>query len=219
MSVRKIWRRPCRRTFPALVQAQFRRQQHGNYKECGGSQHGRIDRLYNMDAQHFGALSGDSAAIFNRPRSIPSALSAIQVSHGKCWLRLKLIIRNSILVLPPILGYESKWHPDSPYWNQISYKPAVIDDETYRKLIDYSTILFERTGCRDYARFDFRADEDGVIRLLEVNPNPGWCWDGKMNIMMGFEDLRYADMLRLIIEAAIETCPVSPGRVLEQMQQ
>ena len=40
--------------------------------------------------------------------------------------------------------------------------------------------------------------------LLEVNPNPGWCWDGKMNIMAGFEGLRYADILRMILEAAQE---------------
>lgn len=49
---------------------------------------------------------------------------------------------------------------------------------------------------------DFRADNDGVIKLFEVNPNPGWCWDGKLNIMAGFAEMSYADMLRTIIEAA-----------------
>jgi D-alanine-D-alanine ligase len=106
--------------------------------------------------------------------------------------------------LPRILGYESKWIPDSPYWNQINYKKATLDDEIFRQLTDYSSILFERLGCRDYARFDFRTDNDGVIKLLEVNPNPGWCWDGKMNIMAGFNGFRYSDMLRMIIEAAQE---------------
>ena len=106
--------------------------------------------------------------------------------------------------LPPILGYESKWHPDSPYWKQVSYKKAVLSDDKQRQLIDYSSMLFERLGCCDYARFDFRADEQGTIKLLEVNPNPGWCWDGKMNIMAGWDDLRYADLLRLILEAAQE---------------
>ncbi len=73
--------------------------------------------------------------------------------------------------------------PDSPYWSQISYREARLDEEARRKMIDYSNILFERLGCRDYARFDFRADAEGEIRLLEVNPNPGWCWDGKLNLM------------------------------------
>ena len=106
--------------------------------------------------------------------------------------------------LPQILGYESKWHPDSPYWTQIRYVEAFPDEELQRQLYDYSNALFERCGCRDYARFDFRTDANGRLKLLEVNPNPGWCWDGKFNLMAAFEGLRYADVLRLILEAAQE---------------
>ena len=106
--------------------------------------------------------------------------------------------------LPRLLSYESKWVPESPYWTQISYREARLDEEARRKIIDYSNILFERLGCRDYARFDFRADAEGEIRLLEVNPNPGWCWDGKLNLMAEMAGLRYSDLLKLIIEAAQE---------------
>ena len=106
--------------------------------------------------------------------------------------------------LPPILGYESKWIPDSPYWNTIKYREATLPEESARLLIDHSMMLFERLGCRDYARFDYRADGHGEIKLLEVNPNPGWCWDGKLNFMVGFGGRRYADLLRWIIEAAQE---------------
>ncbi|MBN2475088.1 MAG: methyltransferase domain-containing protein [Pirellulales bacterium] len=104
--------------------------------------------------------------------------------------------------LPQILGYESKWLPDSPYWSQIQYHEAGLDEETTRRLYDHSSLLFERLGCRDYARFDFRADAEGEIKLLEVNPNPGWCWDGKFNLMAGFGGMRYADLLHMILEAA-----------------
>ena len=104
--------------------------------------------------------------------------------------------------LPRILGYESKWDPASPYWTQIKYKEATLSEEDRRLLADNSRALFERLGCRDYARFDFRADSSGKIKLLEVNPNPGWSWDAKMNLMAGFEGLRYPDLLRMIVEAA-----------------
>ena len=104
--------------------------------------------------------------------------------------------------LPKILGYESKWHPDSPYWTEISYREATIDEELRRSLVDWSTQLFERLGCRDYARFDFRADAEGRVKLLEVNPNPGWCWDGKFNLMASFAGYRYADVLKMILETA-----------------
>jgi D-alanine-D-alanine ligase len=106
--------------------------------------------------------------------------------------------------LPKILGYESKWIPDSPWWDQIKFKEATLDEEIRRRLMDYSNVLFERLSCRDYARFDFRTDSQGEIKLLEVNPNPGWCWDGKFNMMAGFEGLRYADVLKMILEAAQE---------------
>ena len=105
--------------------------------------------------------------------------------------------------LPHILGYESKWLPDSPYWQNIKYKESSLDDENKRKIIDASIKLFERTGCRDYARFDFRANKEGEIKLLEVNPNPGWCFDGKLNLMAGFAGYSYQDLLELILKSYI----------------
>ena len=106
--------------------------------------------------------------------------------------------------LPKILGYESKWEPESPYWRDIRYQEATLSDLKQSRLIDYSMRLFERLGCRDYARFDFRADARGEIKLLEVNPNPGWCWDGKLNIMAGFHGIRYSELLGSILQAAVD---------------
>jgi D-alanine-D-alanine ligase len=104
--------------------------------------------------------------------------------------------------LPPILGYESKWLPDSPYWTQIRYRETTLPATMQRMLVEYASRLFERLRCRDYARFDFRANAAGEIKLLEVNPNPGWCWDGKMNLMAGMAGLRYSEFLGLVLEAA-----------------
>lgn len=104
--------------------------------------------------------------------------------------------------LPPILGYESKWLPDSPYWSQIQYHLADLPEQSLRALCDYSSLLFERLGCRDYARFDYRADAQGELKLLEVNPNPGWCWDGKLNYMAGFAGMSYAELLEAILEVS-----------------
>lgn len=104
--------------------------------------------------------------------------------------------------LPKLLGYESKWIPDSPYWNSISYHEAKLPEVQMRALIDRSLLLFERLECRDYARFDFRADAKGEIKLLEANPNPGWCWDGKLNFMAEYAGMSYSDLLQAILEAA-----------------
>jgi D-alanine-D-alanine ligase len=104
--------------------------------------------------------------------------------------------------LPQILAYASKWEPGSPYWTRIKYRETTAPEEVQRAMIDGSLRLFERLGCRDYARFDFRADASGQPKLLEVNPNPGWCWDGKLNMMAEFAGFAYRDLLRMILEAA-----------------
>jgi D-alanine-D-alanine ligase len=104
--------------------------------------------------------------------------------------------------LPRLLSYESKSDPASPYWTQVTYREAPLDEPTRQRLFGYASFLFQRLGCRDYARFDFRTDASGNIKLLEVNPNPAWCWDGKLNLMAGFAGYSYADFLRLILEAA-----------------
>lgn len=106
--------------------------------------------------------------------------------------------------LPHLLPYESKWLPDSAYWKNIRYKPAQLSEEEYRALTDYSIQLFERMGCRDYARFDYRKDAKGKIKLLEVNPNPGWCWDGKLNYMAEFAGISYSELLHKILISGIE---------------
>jgi len=105
--------------------------------------------------------------------------------------------------LPRICGYEAKWQPDSPY-AKIQSKPAELSEETERFLVASCLKLFERLGCRDYARFDWRVDSEGTPRLLEVNPNPGWCWDGHLAKMAHFQDISYSKMLQMILDACKE---------------
>ena len=104
--------------------------------------------------------------------------------------------------LPKICGYEAKWDPQSPYW-KIKSIPADVDEATRRYLNACCIKLFERLECRDYARFDWRLDDNGTPRLLEVNPNPGWCWDGHLAKMAQVGETDYSTMLEKILTAAI----------------
>jgi D-alanine-D-alanine ligase len=105
--------------------------------------------------------------------------------------------------LNPILSFESKAMPDSPYWTEIGFKRAVLAPGIEERLADWTRRLFRRLGLRDYGRFDFRVAADGEPKLMEVNPNPAWANDGKLAFMAGFAGIAYPDMLRLILEAAI----------------
>jgi D-alanine-D-alanine ligase len=105
--------------------------------------------------------------------------------------------------LTPILSYESKAIPDSPYWTDIKFKRAAVGDAVGGRMIADAKLMFQRLGCRDYARIDFRCDAEGLPRLMEVNPNPAWSNDGKLALMAGFAGIPYAEMLRMIVDAAV----------------
>ncbi len=105
--------------------------------------------------------------------------------------------------LPKICGYEAKWLPDSPYWN-IKSIPANLSHDVIEIIENCSLKLFERLECQDYARFDWRLDDSGNPKLLEVNPNPGWCWDGHLAKMCNFANIPYQEMLKKILEVAIK---------------
>lgn len=111
--------------------------------------------------------------------------------------------------LPRICGYEAKWLPDSPYWN-IKSVPAQLSDFQEKFIIDCSLKLHERLECRDYTRFDWRLDAQGRPKLLEVNPNPGWCWDGHLAKMCKVAGISYTEMLRLILVAAEKRLGLQP---------
>jgi D-alanine-D-alanine ligase len=103
--------------------------------------------------------------------------------------------------LPRICGYEAKWLPDSPYWS-IKSVPAQLPEHTEKFIVECCLRLYERLGCRDYSRFDWRIDSEGKPKLLEVNPNPGWVWDGHLAKMAAHAGIEYPEMLKMILQAA-----------------
>jgi len=119
--------------------------------------------------------------------------------------------------LPKICGYEAKWLPDSPYWNLHSL-PAELPEETRKFIVECCSKLFERLECRDYCRFDWRLDSKGSPRLLEVNPNPGWCWDGHLAKMAKIAGILYDEMLKMILQAAERRLNLSGETEFEKNQ-
>lgn len=104
--------------------------------------------------------------------------------------------------LPRLLSYGSKVDPDSPYWTDIGFRAAALDTADQHQVRNWCISLYDRLQLRDYVRFDFRADRNGQLKLMEVNPNPAWCWDGKLAHMGKIAGLSHGEVLSLIIEAA-----------------
>ena len=110
--------------------------------------------------------------------------------------------------LPRICGYEAKWISDSPYFKLLKSVPANLPEETEKVIMEHCLKLFERLECRDYVPFDWRLDQNGVPKLLEVNPNPGWCWDGHLAKMADIKGIGYAEMLLAILQTAEQRIPM-----------
>jgi len=165
---------------------------------------------YDINALESAILDVREKFGYNKPLLVEQFLTGADLSVGiignppESYRALPIIKEDYSCLpegLPHICGYEAKWLSDSPYWG-IKSVPADLPEETERFLIASCIRLFERLECRDYARFDWRMDRNQTPRLLEVNPNPGWCWDGHLAKMSKLCDLSYADMLREILEAA-----------------
>jgi D-alanine-D-alanine ligase len=82
----------------------------------------------------------------------------------------------------PILTYDAKWDIGSAEDLASPIRcPADLDPELAEILGALAIAAFVATGCRDYARVDFRLDSCGEPMILEVNPNPdigptaGWA--------------------------------------------
>ncbi|HTQ05069.1 MAG TPA: methyltransferase domain-containing protein [Polyangiaceae bacterium] len=132
-----------------------------------------------------------SVGVVVHPERGLSALPVLEVDYGR-------LDRT----LPAILAYDAKWQPTSPYWNGIDYRRATLDELAEERLKRAALRMFERLGCRDYARFDFRFDARETPHLLDVNPNPAWCHDGELPLMASWAGHSYEDLLGFIVSSA-----------------
>ncbi len=88
-----------------------------------------------------------------------------------------LPISEMVYALPPelprVLTFEAKWEPDSPYFKGTSaICPADIVVEEQTRIAGTALSVFRLLGCQGYARVDMRADREGRMNVIEVNPNP-----------------------------------------------
>ena len=129
--------------------------------------------------------------LIGNPASGFTALPMLEVDYSKLDPKL-----------PRLLSYGSKVDPESPYWTDVGFRAAKLPSDVERQVHSWCESLYDRLQLRDYARFDFRTDRTGQIKLMEVNPNPAWCWDGKLAHMGRLAGLSHGEVLNLIIEAA-----------------
>lgn len=106
---------------------------------------------------------------------------------------------------PRICSYEAKWYPDHIlYKTTVPVCPARIDENLRQKLQELAITAFRVMGCRDYARVDFRMNNQGEIFILEVNPNPDISLDAGYARALRAAGIEYAEFWKMMIRNALK---------------
>ena len=73
----------------------------------------------------------------------------------------------------PFMTYSSKWDTHDPDYSAVT--PAImknVDHSIYDKIVMPASRAGQAAGCRGYFRVDMRADSEGNIYVIDINPNP-----------------------------------------------
>jgi D-alanine-D-alanine ligase len=126
-------------------------------------------------------------------------------------LRLSVLaISEIVYTLPPdkprLLTFSSKWDEDSLYYkNTKAVCPAEISLEQQNKIQKIAKKVFRLLGCRGYARVDFRQDNAGILKVLEVNPNPDITPGAGVALQVAAAGMTYSQFIKRIIRLALRS--------------
>lgn len=96
------------------------------------------------------------------------------------------------------------------YTKYVSYRcPAEIAPDLENEMIRLSKKAFYALGCRDFARVDFRIDEQGHVFFIEINPLPGLAPHYSDYPMLAeFSGVAYDDLVGSVLRAGAVRCGV-----------
>ncbi|HEY8469611.1 MAG TPA: hypothetical protein VIL18_08210 [Longimicrobiales bacterium] len=103
----------------------------------------------------------------------------------------------------PLLSYRAKW--DSGSDEDIATTPrcpASIGEETRRRALGLAEAAWRLVGGRGYGRVDLRADRNGNLYVLEVNPNPDIAPSAGLARMARACGWSYTEMIQRIVREA-----------------
>jgi D-alanine-D-alanine ligase len=103
--------------------------------------------------------------------------------------------------LLPIYGSLQKVDLDHLYRNKC---PAPLGARLTAEIRRLTLETFRVTSCRDYARVDFRIDEQGRPFILEINGLPGITPRSDLTLMAEAEGWTHGDLVRAVLDAGLK---------------
>ena len=106
--------------------------------------------------------------------------------------------------LEHVLTYESKWKPESPYFQNIpAHVPAILthkEEQVVRKVAEDS---FRAVGLRDFGRVDMRF-ENGIPYVIDINELPDLSPDAGFWNSVHATGLTYPQMVERVLTYALK---------------
>jgi D-alanine-D-alanine ligase len=118
-------------------------------------------------------------------------------------------VSEIVFTLPPdkprILTFASKWDENSLYYvNTKAHCPAEITAGEKSSIVKLAKAAFRITGCRGYARVDFREGQAGRFYVLEVNPNPDITPGAGASLQIAAARMTYPQFIDRVLRLALQ---------------
>lgn len=102
-----------------------------------------------------------------------------------------------------IVDYAAKWLADSfEYNNTPRMIPAPLPEDLAERVREHALSAWKAIGCNDYARVDFRLDEEDRLYILEINANPDIAPDAGFAAVLDAAGHPYESFVRTVIDNA-----------------
>ncbi|MGB8214229.1 MAG: hypothetical protein WCE68_11785 [Anaerolineales bacterium] len=106
--------------------------------------------------------------------------------------------------LQHILTYESKWKPESPYFQNIPSRiPAALSSQELQVVRQAAEDSFRAVGLRDFGRVDLRFD-NGIPYVIDINELPDLSPDAGFWNSARVTGLAYPQMVERILMHALK---------------
>jgi D-alanine-D-alanine ligase len=146
---------------------------------------------------------------YGQPALVESYIEGRELTCG-------VVGNNGDLRVLPILEVDFRDYPASlaPVYSSVhkndldhlfQYQcPACLPETLTTEIRRLTVASFQITGCRDYARVDFRLSPEGELHILEVNALPGITPRSDMTLMAKAEGWSHAELVASVLEAALK---------------
>ena len=105
---------------------------------------------------------------------------------------------------PRVVDYAAKWEPESfAFRNTPRIIPAGLPPGLAEHIRELALAAWRSTGCRDYARVDFRLEDSGTVFALEVNANPDISPDAGFAAALDACSMPFVDFVGMVYRNAL----------------